>query len=526
MTGVAATLNKTTASGAPYTLTAARGTFTATGVSANLQFASVSVYDSTANDASYDSIYDSALGVIPVGAKWVSTTGSDSASGTQASPYLTIQKALQNISGGGVVVVKNGTYTGTVNWISTAQTAIPNGTAGAYTIIRAENRFGVRITQTSAPAIYSDAPIKLGSKQYVWVDGFIVESTYTASTGDGNDDCLVDYSGASFCRATRLIAKRKSCDQYGSSYQYGSANVFEDCHHFGSSRYAYYGGTGGGSSAAGTTVLRRCVSFMPFGPVFEPTASFSFYGSNTSGYALCKDVLFANCYEIDSPHLPKKSGQNPEDLKWGAWYHPKSVRNIEHVGCGVVNGGAEYGAFRTDNYGGASDVLATFTDCFVAGLTNGNGTATPGGISKASNGLTTTTNCTITGAPGSAFPASGNTNTNALTSGITYPLQRSGSAGAEQKYAVGAFLSGWGASGYKTTQSSMRLWPFPYEANLHAIWDESITRATQDVPTGTSVSGDPAAGLSITGLPMTFTRRLWESAGTACPSFATGGGIY
>ena len=57
-------------------------------------------------------------------------------------------------------------------------------------------------------------------------------------------------------------------------------------------------------------MLRRCVSYMPFGPVFEPASSFNFYGSNTSSYDLCRDVLFANCYEIDSPHLPQKSGQN------------------------------------------------------------------------------------------------------------------------------------------------------------------------------------------------------------------------
>lgn len=524
LTGVSATLNKTTVSGAPFTLTASAGTFSYTGVAAGLS-SSVGFYVST--DAAYDALYSAELAAQGGSNIYVATTGNDTTgTGSSGAPYLTIGKAISVMAAGDQVIVKNGTYTGTSNWISTNQVAIPNGSAGAYTRIRAENRFGVRIVQSSSPAIYSDAPIKLGSKQYVWVDGFIVESTFTASTGDGNDDCVVDLSSAVHCRATRIIAKRKSCDQYGSSFQYGNGNVLEDCHHFGSSRYAYYGGTGGGSSAAGSTVLRRCVSFMPFGPVFEPTASFCFYGSNTSAYALCKDVLFANCYEIDSPHLPKKSGQNPEDLKWGAWYHPKSVRNIEHVGCGVINGGAEYGAFRTDNYGGASDVLATFTDCFVSGLQNGNGTATPGGFSKASNGLITCANYTVRDIPGAAVPASGSTNTLGLTSSIVYPTQRVGGNGANQTYAVGAFLSEYGSSGYKTVQTSMPLWPFPYETYLHGIWDETISRVTQDVPTGTATSGDPASGISLGGYPMTFTRRVWESAGNATPSFAAGGGIY
>lgn len=479
-------------------------------------------YDADAQNDAYDSLYSTAMASNPSTAKWVATTGNDTTgSGTSGSPYLTIGKAISMISGGGEVIVKDGTYSGTANWISTVQVTIPNGSAGAYTRIRAENRFGVRITMSAAPSGYGDCPINLGSKQYVWVDGFIIESTFTASTGDGNDNCLVEYGSATHCRATRLIVKRKSCDQYGGSYSYGDGNVFEDCHHFGSSRYAYQGGTGGGSSPAGSTVLRRCVSYMPFGPVFEPTSSFNFYGSNDGGYALCKDVLFANCYEIDSPHLPQKSGQNPEDLKWGSFYHPKSVRNVEHIGCGVVNSGGEYGGIRFDNYGGGADQLGSVIDCFVVTFDTG------ACFSKASaNGTIPLTNCTGTGASGGFTSGSGFTQTNNLTSGITYPVQRSGSNGAEQKYAIGAFLSERGDANYKTVQTSMKLWPFPYEDVIASVFSESITRVTQDVPTGVSASANPFAGTSINGDAKTFTRRVWESTGNATPSFAAGAGVY
>jgi hypothetical protein len=248
------------------------------------------------------------------------------------------------------------------------------------------------------------------------------------------------------------------------------------------------------------------------------------YGSNTGTYALIKDVLFANCYAIDSVYLPQAVGQNAEDLKWGDWYHPKSVRNMEHVGCGSINGGSEYGAFRTDNFGGGSDVLATFADCFVANNTNGSSSAAA--FSKASNGLLTISNYTIYNSPGGGVPGAGSTNTNGLTSSITYPVQRSGSNGAEQKYAVGAFLSAFGASGYKTPQTSMPLWPFPYETNIHSLWAETITKASQDLPTGVTSSTSPVSGTAIGGGSMTFTKRVWESAGNATPSFASGAGVY
>lgn len=490
-----------------------------------------SAYDSAAQDEAFDALYDSAHASHGTsGTIYVRKTGNDSTgNGTSGNPYLTIGRGLQalNAAGGGrTLIVGDGTYTGPAEWISTAQQSIPNGTSGNMTVIRTENRFGVRIVESSAPSIYSDAAINLSGKQYIWVDGFIVESTFTASTGDGNDDCVVSLAGATNCRATRIIAKRKSCDQYGSSFMYGDGNVLEDCHHFGSSRYAFYGGTGGGSSAAGNSVLRRCTSYMPFGPVFEPSSSFAFYGSNTSAYADCKDVAFLNCYEIDSPHLPKKAAENAEDLKWGSWYHPKSVRNVEHIGCGVINCGGEYGGIRFDNYGGAGAALGSIIDCFVTGFNNGSASGAACFSKSDSNGSIPIINCTGTDAPGGFSSGSGFTLTDNLTSSVTYPVVRQSGNGAEQKYCIGKFLSFRDDPDYKTVQTSMKLWPFPYEAALASLWDETITRVTQDVPTGVSTSTNPASGTALGGGSNTFTKRVWEENGTATPSFADGAGVY
>ena len=105
-------------------------------------------------------------------------------------------------------------------------------------------------------------------------------------------------------------------------------------------------------------------------------------------------------------------------------------------------------------------------------------------------------------------------------------MLRQGGNGAEQKYAIGAFLSERGDANYKTVQTSMKLWPFPYEDVIASVFGESITRVTQDVPTGVSASADPFSGTALDGNAKTFTRRVWESAGTATPSFASGAGVY
>ena len=54
----------------------------------------------------------------PAGAIFVSTSGSDSNSGTEASPYLTVLKAVQMATSGRTIVIREGTYRETLNTIS------------------------------------------------------------------------------------------------------------------------------------------------------------------------------------------------------------------------------------------------------------------------------------------------------------------------------------------------------------------------------------------------------------------------
>lgn len=69
--------------------------------------------------------------------------------------------------------------------------------------------------------------------------------------------------------------------------------------------------------------------------------------------------------------------------------------------------------------------------------------------------------------------------------------------------------------------TSLKLWPWPYESYMHSLMAETITKAPQDLPTGTSQSSNPFAGTSIDGQPQTFTRRVWESMGNQIPDLST-----
>jgi hypothetical protein len=459
----------------------------------------------------WDDLYSAALGAIPSTALWVATTGNDNNSGTTTAPFKTIARALEFLKPGGQVIIKDGVYSGPNNWINSFVAAIPNGISDSQrTIIRAEKRLGVRILQQARPSGYYQSIVNLGvGSQYVWIDGIIAETSWEAARSDDSANATINDLGTNN-RFTRIIVKKSSCSRYGSSFVFGVGAVLEDCHSIGSGRYVFSGGTGGGSAPSGNAVLRRCTSYMPYGPSMEPTASFSFYGSNDGSYGECKNVLFANCYEIDSPHIQSLDG-DPNTLKWASFYMPKSVRNVRHIGCGSLRNGAQYGAFSTDNFGGAADLLAEYSDCFAWDLGQGSPSSVAA-FRKASNGRTRVTNCTAGKIPGNDLSDLGSTqaSNNLFSDTVEYLVRRSNNLGAEQRFAIGAFLSAFAVLGYDQPQPNLRLWPFPYEAELAIVASEIMQRPAGDQPGSVATSGNPYATLSL-------TKRIWEATGQKMP---------
>src|SRR5580692_9722407 len=62
---------------------------------------------------------------------FVATTGSDTASGTIMSPWLTLSHGVAQLTPGDTLWVRAGTYTGSANVIDSSITTVPGGTAAS-----------------------------------------------------------------------------------------------------------------------------------------------------------------------------------------------------------------------------------------------------------------------------------------------------------------------------------------------------------------------------------------------------------
>jgi hypothetical protein len=90
---------------------------------------------------------------IPAGARYVSPSGSDSAAGTQSTPYRSIKHALAQLRAGDTLVVRGGTYTENVSGVS-----VSAGTASARVMVRAypgERPVLVGLLWLSAPSYWT-----------------------------------------------------------------------------------------------------------------------------------------------------------------------------------------------------------------------------------------------------------------------------------------------------------------------------------------------------------------------------------
>ncbi|MEK7624590.1 MAG: hypothetical protein AAB404_02650, partial [Patescibacteria group bacterium] len=69
---------------------------------------------------------------------YMAATGSNSNTGAEAAPWLTLQYSMARMAGGDTLIIENGTYTGYANTITNTANP-PEGFAGNYTIIKARN---------------------------------------------------------------------------------------------------------------------------------------------------------------------------------------------------------------------------------------------------------------------------------------------------------------------------------------------------------------------------------------------------
>ena len=98
---------------------------------------------------------------------YVATTGNDSNPGTEAEPFLTLQRANNALSAGDTVIVEDGTYTGTGTLVLTIT---KSGTAGNWITFKARNAHQAIVDGENRDR-YACIGFS-GTSQYVRIEGF------------------------------------------------------------------------------------------------------------------------------------------------------------------------------------------------------------------------------------------------------------------------------------------------------------------------------------------------------------------
>lgn len=473
--------------------------------------------------------------VIPQDAKWVATTGSDSNACTEAAPCLTISYGISQLSSGGTLAVKDGIYEGIANLINVNVQAIPSGSEGNYTTIRAENPMEVRITNGSDDINYVQNIVRV-TGSYIKVDGFILEIV-----NDTTPPAVAQIEGT-HNKITRSIIRREGeADDYSTWITLGgSYNLAEDVAGVGSARYGFY--TGSSSAAITNNIFRRAVGRVDYTESGQPKAVFAMYGNNSGTGA--EYHLFQNCIAIDSQRGP----QSPQET-YGGFYFPKNAKDVTIQGSIALNNDVAYAGFflkelqgqnikiehsvswgnynstggayglRFGSSNGPLDVdYVTVGDHPTAFYNNSTGAQNLTNsliyydTSEANNDVwTTKTNNSIQNyvASSPSIP---------FTSFLSPP---DNTQGADITKRYGADGSLWGETGYDQ-RTDVDLWPWPYEDKIKEVFSEvnnapsGVTPSTNDTTRGFTEPGNDAFGQ-----PLTLTRYIWQFMGNEIPA-----GIY
>jgi hypothetical protein len=423
--------------------------------------------------------------------KYVATTGNDTTgTGTSASPWKTIAKGISSLVGGETLIVKNGVYAGTANFIRN----VPSGTAQLYTNIVAESPMQVRIQSNTSLAV-ADNHLNL-TGNYIKVDGFIFDMSATINPA------FAGVISGNFNTLSRSIFKRSGdIDSSGGLLSVtGSDTLIEDVAGAGACRYCFT--QGGAAAMTQRNVWRRVIGRFDYSNSTQTKATFATEGAANPGNV--KDHLYQNVIAID--------GQNPGNLggseKMGGFYVSSNTSNIQFQGSMVLNEGAgPAGALLSE--AGSNNPASNMV---VWDVQNSLPSAT--GI-VAGSGDRLTIGGTVQGAATNLLTPA----TNSLLKPMVNPANLlNNTPGAVITKRLGTSGTRWGQSGYDQPTTT-DLWPWPFQDTIAAVFREpnpvppGNSPATNDTNRGfTSVAGN-----AIYGGPKNLTTYIWEYLGNPCP---------
>ena len=242
---------------------------------------------------------------------YISPIGNDNAGdGSYGSPWKTFSYSFSQMSGGDELVLRDGNYTYSENGRINNP---PSGSAGGYTIIRAENNWQALFTGYSG----SNVPVELSSVSYIQLDGLKFKDI------DCSHSILV--ANSSFIKIFRVAVKN------GGSVDGRWANVicFSNSHHclledswvVGLMRYGVQ------VTESYSIILRRVVVRFDGNSEREPKAGFCFYGA-TGSITGVYDCEIQNCIAID---------YNSGEALGGGFINTHSAKGIIYRGCLAIN---------------------------------------------------------------------------------------------------------------------------------------------------------------------------------------------
>ena len=276
---------------------------------------------------------------------YISSSGNDIAgSGTSVNPWATLSKAFNSMLGGDILIVKDGVYSGWENCVVTSSYP-PKGSAGNYTIVRAENDGAVLFDGEGSFNMFSVTPSTVAD--YYWqFEGLLWANNPGTNVGVLN---------------SRYI-KFLRCGAYnagiGNNVNFSAGGgsefiLFENCYAFGSGRYKFL------SYMASKIIFRQCVGRMDWcNAINDPIGIFAIYS--------CDDVEVQNCIAIDSDTSAYWSGDTQNIGGFGLPSTNQDTNRVTIDSCISLNLALGGSWITGSEYGRCNDIIiknSVYWDC-------------------------------------------------------------------------------------------------------------------------------------------------------------------
>lgn len=472
--------------------------------------------------------------------------------------YKTLQSAFAAMFGGDTLIIRDGTYTGDANQIR-YNNHPPTGSAGAYTVVKAENPGKVVFDGQDARSMFYG--YGTFTMSYVQFDGMQFVNPYYYGhdlTGVAHNNRTAHHIKITRCGFENVFA-----------VQYASYVLVEDCYVTGFGRYNFIPFT------CDHVIFRRCIGRLDaaIGNSDSPTSVNYFPISHFVNYT-SEYVEFQNCIAIDSDDQYYNNFEgvyggfyvrHPNTISGTTYYsrytamrgniilnvhhsvtgksHQVSTSEIISVGQGATDLVLENNIYYDFKNGWVSDNNPPDTAWIARHNTFGNATAASSGwpmldsqwsgygnvennlFWNLSNfiGIRYTATSVNNNFYGVATPTSNVTSVSGTLTlnpatclkylprietddscTLKTAASDGGPVGATVLYKIGVSGTLHGDTGYADTTTDS-LWPWPYEGTIRDFFRTY----------GSASNPDPKRGFAADG--QTLSKYVWEYLGNSCP---------